>query len=127
MVEQARINNYSQGITGVLFYAEGRFLQVLEGAKEPIEALYEHIRQDLRHTNVVRMYGALVGQRLFAGWSLGFGQVAATALARLGTYLDPECQAALLPSAYDVEAFVADTIQEFVRDEFTVTGRLPQR
>jgi hypothetical protein len=127
MVEQARINNYSQDITGVLFYAEGRFLQVLEGEEEPIEALYEHIRQDSRHTNVVRMHSASVGQRLFAGWSLGFGQVAARALARLSAYLDPEQQAALLPSSYDTEAFIADTIQEFVRDEFTVTGRQPQR
>ncbi|GAB3863816.1 hypothetical protein GCM10028824_00540 [Hymenobacter segetis] len=127
LVEQSRIHNYSQGITGVLFYAEGRFLQVLEGEMEPVKVLYECIWQDSRHTEVVKLFSGPVAQRLFAGWSLGFGQVAPPALARLDAYLDPEHQAALLPSAYNIEAFIADTIQEFVRDEFTVTGRQPQR
>ena len=127
MIEQARIHNYSHDITGVLFYAEGRFLQVLEGGMEPVTALYGRICEDSRHTEVVKIHHARVAQRLFPNWSMSFGQVAGTALTRLSTYLDPECQAALLPSAYDVEAFIADTIQEFVRDEFTVTARLPQR
>ncbi|GAB3849302.1 hypothetical protein GCM10028822_13490 [Hymenobacter terrigena] len=123
MVEQARIHNYSQAITGVLFYAEGRFLQVLEGEIAPVEALYEHIRQDSRHTEVVKMHGAPGAQRLFPHWSLGFGQVAAPALARLLAYLDPEHRAELLPQGYAAEEFIADTLQEFAREELTGAGK----
>ncbi|MGY3087827.1 hypothetical protein ACVWYF_000853 [Hymenobacter sp. UYAg731] len=123
MVEQARINNYSQAITGVLFYAEGRFLQVLEGEEEPVEALYARILQDFRHIEVVKMHGAPVAERLFPNWSLGFGQVAAPALARLSACLSPGHLATPLPSAHDVEVFIAATLQEFARMELTVAGK----
>lgn len=123
MVEQARINNFSQAITGVLLYAEGRFLQLLEGEMGPVEAMYEDIRADARHAEVVRMYSAPVPHRLFAPWSMGFGRVTAPALARLSAYLDPRHRAALLPGTYDVGEFIADTLLEFVREEPTVTGK----
>ena len=126
MVEQARINNYSQAITGVLFYAEGRFLQVLEGEEEKVEALYEYISSDSRHGEVVRIHSGPVPQRLFTHWSMGFGQVAASALARLSAYLDPEHLAALLPWTCNVEAFIADTVLEFVRDEGATAHKLPR-
>ncbi|MDB5267889.1 MAG: hypothetical protein JWP58_929 [Hymenobacter sp.] len=125
MVEQARINNYSQGITGALFYAEGRFLQVLEGAREPVEALYEYIRHDPRHTEVVRLFGAASTQRLFPHWSLGFGQVSAPALAGLQARLGPEHLAALRSNAHDVAVAVAEALQEFVRGELVVARQLP--
>ncbi len=126
MVEQARINNYSQAITGVLLYAEGRFLQVLEGEMAPVEALYEHISSDARHAESIRMYSAPVPHRLFAHWSMGFGRVPAPALARLSAYLDPQYRAALLPNAYDIEEFIADTLLEFVREEPAVAGQPPR-
>ena len=123
MVEQARINNYRQAITGMLLYAEGRYLQVLEGEMESVEALYEHIRSDSRHAQIVRMHSALVPQRLFTHWSMGYGRVSASALARLRAYLNPEHRAALLPRTYAVEEFIADTLLEFVREEPAMAGK----
>lgn len=126
MVEQARINNFSQAITGVLLYAEGQFLQVLEGEMGPVEALYEYIRSDARHAEVLRIYSALVPHRVFTHWSMGFGRVTAPGLARLSAYLDPRHRAALLPGTYEVGEFIADTLLEFVREESTVTGKSPR-
>ncbi|MEM1409034.1 MAG: BLUF domain-containing protein, partial [Bacteroidota bacterium] len=42
-------NNQSTGITGMLVYLEGKYLQVLEGKKEAILSLYETIAGDARH------------------------------------------------------------------------------
>jgi Sensors of blue-light using FAD len=117
MIEQARINNYSQGVTGVLFYASGRFLQVLEGEAKQVKALYERICQDSRHTDVVKLHGAPVSQPLFPEWSMGFGQVGAPALARLNARLTPKHRAAPLPRAYASEAFMSAVIHAFVREE----------
>lgn len=67
----SRRNNSARGVTGLLLYLGGAFLQVLEGADEDVEAIYTRIRSDARHweTNV------LLDQdmpRAFDGWSMGY-------------------------------------------------------
>lgn len=49
----SRINNSKNGITGLLLYAEGNFIQILEGEKEVIEATYHKIQKDNRHKNII--------------------------------------------------------------------------
>lgn len=49
---QARHFNYANYITGVLLYIEGDFLQVIEGEKETIDALFEKIKNDKRHHDI---------------------------------------------------------------------------
>jgi len=45
----SRRNNLRDGITGLLIYHEGSFLQVLEGPDAKIEASFERISSDPRH------------------------------------------------------------------------------
>ncbi len=47
---KARQNNKKLGITGMLLFHEGSFIQALEGKKELVEKLYEKIGQDQRHS-----------------------------------------------------------------------------
>ena len=117
MVEQARIHNFSQGITGILLYAEGHFLQVLEGEPPAVAMLYDQICQDPRHLSIETLYDAPVAQRLSPDWSLGFGTVEIAAFNRLAAFLDPRHQAALLPETYDAKYFSTDLLREFVEDE----------
>jgi hypothetical protein len=49
ILEVSRKNNQSSGITGLLLYHEGNFIQVLEGEKTAINALYDKITIDNRH------------------------------------------------------------------------------
>lgn len=125
LVEQTRIHNYSQNITGVLVHAEGHFLQVLEGEAPAVAELYERIRHDSRHTNVITMYDAPITRRLFVDWNMGFGSVNITTLNRLCAFLNPKHQAALLPANYDARVFVTDLLREFVEDELLAPRRLP--
>lgn len=68
----SRENNGKQGITGLLLYKDGDFLQVLEGDETRVRALYEKISQDPRHTASSILFDEEVAEQLFAEWSMGF-------------------------------------------------------
>ena len=68
---EAKAHNPEHGITGVLCYSEGVFLQVLEGGRAEVNQLYNRIVADPRHTGVELMHYAEIDERRFAGWSMG--------------------------------------------------------
>ena len=71
MMKQARDHNAGAGITGVLVYSEGIFLQLLEGGRNAVNALYNRITHDKRHHDVVLLSYDEVPERRFAGWAMG--------------------------------------------------------
>ena len=71
ILRQSKARNPDQGITGVLCFSEGIFLQVLEGGRTAVNRLYNRIAADPRHTQVELMSYAEIGERRFAGWSMG--------------------------------------------------------
>ena len=123
LAEQARIHNFSYGVTGVLFHAEGHFLQMLEGEPEAVATLYGYIFHDPRHTSLETLYDAPVAQRLSSGWSLGFGTVEIAAFNRLTAFLDPRYPPVLLPDACDNQEFTPDLLRKFVADEHILIRR----
>ena len=64
-------NNAADDITGVLFYADGNVMQVLEGPGASVERTYGRIRKDPRHRHVSTYLDRAVEGRLFAEWSMG--------------------------------------------------------
>lgn len=81
--------NASQGITGLLLYSEGYFVQVLEGTAEAVTELFARIQQDTRHTQVVAVRQG-PGPRRFGEWSMGFGYVAPPTLQHTIQAMDQE-------------------------------------
>jgi hypothetical protein len=71
IVQQARRNNPELGITGVLCHGGDTFLQVLEGGREPVNALYNRIVCDRRHRQVTLLNYEEIVERRFAGWTMG--------------------------------------------------------
>lgn len=63
-------NNGKQDITGVLLYSKTKFLQVLEGEKEHIMALYDKIKTDKRHRSPVMLSIKPIMQRYFPSWQM---------------------------------------------------------
>ena len=49
--EVAASLNPAVGITGILCYGGGQFLQALEGEREAVNTLYHHIETDPRHAS----------------------------------------------------------------------------
>ena len=71
ILRKSKANNPGTGITGVLCFSEGIFLQVLEGGREAVNKLYNRISNDNRHTEVTLLCYDEIGERRFAGWSMG--------------------------------------------------------
>lgn len=71
ILRRSKAHNPTLGITGVLCFSEGIFLQVLEGGRSAVNRLYNRIAADPRHTDVELLCYEEIGERLFAGWSMG--------------------------------------------------------
>ena len=72
LLAKARRHNESVNVTGILLYAQGTFFQVLEGAPEDVDALYDKIAKDSRHCLVLRLARENIATRNFGEWSMGF-------------------------------------------------------
>jgi len=83
ILAQSRRNNAKAGVTGLLLYMNGNVIQVLEGNKEVVNALYKRIAQDQRHTHVVCVLNSPVDQRLFARWSMAYETLTASQFAEV--------------------------------------------
>lgn len=72
LLAQSRASNRAAGITGLLLYHDGSFLQVLEGEREVVEDLFSRIAHDPRHRSVMRLLSGQSEQRLFPDWTMAF-------------------------------------------------------
>jgi hypothetical protein len=52
----ARVNNARIGVTGMLLYHDGNFMQVLEGPPDVLDALYQRVCADPRHHGVIKLH-----------------------------------------------------------------------
>lgn len=71
IMEDSRLHNTKHGITGVLCYGNGIFLQAIEGGRTAVNALYNRLVADRRHNNVMLLHYQEIAQRHFGGWSMG--------------------------------------------------------
>jgi hypothetical protein len=72
LLASARRANVRQDITGQLAYADGMFLQCLEGPTDAIAGLWRKLLADTRHHSLELIDRRSVDQRLFGDWSLSF-------------------------------------------------------
>ena len=71
ILKKSTANNPSVGVTGVLCSSGDVFLQVLEGGRSQVSALYNRIATDPRHRDVVMLSYEEIEERSFAGWAMG--------------------------------------------------------
>ncbi|MBE7157549.1 MAG: BLUF domain-containing protein [Rhodospirillales bacterium] len=72
MVERSRERNAQRGITCVLLYQGGAFLQAIEGERSAVRTLYKVIEADERHDHVQLLVQTRAARRRFAGQAMGF-------------------------------------------------------
>jgi hypothetical protein len=71
ILQKAREHNPVSGITGILCYGGGIFLQAIEGGRMPVSELYGHIQGDARHKDVALLHYEEISERRFSGWTMG--------------------------------------------------------
>jgi hypothetical protein len=75
LLTKSRIFNKSKNITGILLYLDGDFVQVIEGEQKDIHELFEKIKVDTRHKNILTMLDAPILEKQFSNWSMGFSNL----------------------------------------------------
>ncbi len=71
ILAQARQHNPTCGITGILCYGGGIFLQAIEGGRMAVSDLFGHIQKDVRHKDVALLHYEEISERRFGGWTMG--------------------------------------------------------
>jgi len=71
ILSQSRQHNPISGITGILCYGGGIFLQAIEGGRMQVSELFGHIQRDARHKDVALLHYEEIFERRFGGWSMG--------------------------------------------------------
>jgi hypothetical protein len=75
ILQTSRSYNASHGITGILCHSDRIYLQVLEGGRDAVNALYSKILRDPRHTDVSILSFEEIGERSFCGWTMGMANL----------------------------------------------------
>ena len=72
LLGRARERNSEYGVTGILLYIGGNFMQYLEGPKAHLDTIYEIIRRDKLHSGLILISREAVEHRQFGDWSMAF-------------------------------------------------------
>jgi len=80
LLDQAKANNKALNITGMLVYHDGTFIQILEGEEQQVKSLFEEVKKDPRHDNVILIEEMPVQKRAFASWDMAFRQLSTAEL-----------------------------------------------
>ena len=67
---QSLENNQEVGISGLLLFRDGLFLQWLEGRQSDVEKLMSRIAKDSRHNSIHRIFEGNVAKRKYPNWSM---------------------------------------------------------
>ena len=109
MLTRSRVNNERCGITGMLLYQAGEFLQMLEGDEQAVRERYDVIARDDRHKWVSLVLTSPTSKRDFPDWTMGFRDLEEGATPARGwtAFLDEADLPASLP-----------TVTNYIRDIF---------
>ena len=71
ILRSSRAYNEAVGVTGAIVYTDNSLMQVLEGEPDAVEDVYHRARRDPRHSGVMPLMDAEVGERAFPDWPMG--------------------------------------------------------
>lgn len=86
LLKESRSFNRQHNITGMLLYIQGKFIQVLEGAKADVADIFGRIAKDPRHHRVTVIAEGDYAHRIFKNWTMGFRRLTAHEAADLGGF-----------------------------------------
>lgn len=67
----ARAANQRHGVTGILLYGEGNFMQCVEGPPDAVELVYARIRASRLHHDLIKLMDEPSAERYFPDWYMG--------------------------------------------------------
>ena len=70
----SRARNVAIDITGALLYADGNFMQLLEGPRDAVLATLARIEKNPLHSGVIVLINGPAAARQFDAWSMAYSQ-----------------------------------------------------
>ncbi|WP_261594958.1 BLUF domain-containing protein [Pseudoalteromonas holothuriae] len=118
LLEQARGNNASMGVTGLLLYDnKGTFIQALEGEEKQVDILYNKILADERHSRINRISRKNIKLRAFPDWQMGFKMVDYQSIQTLPSFSQCMQQPNPIIGFNDESSFAVDLLNYFKLSE----------
>lgn len=78
IIDKSRRNNPVTGITGLLCADDQNYVQVLEGGREQVSALFKRIMSDNRHSDVTLLSFEEIDTRHYGSWTMARLDVSTT-------------------------------------------------
>lgn len=72
---QIREKNKRLAITGLLLLIQGKFIQYIEGPEDEIEKVYDKIKSDPRHNQLILLDSGDIDERQFKDWSMAYKKI----------------------------------------------------
>lgn len=72
LLTQSRASNLAAGLTGMLIYGGGNFMQLLEGPRAAVDAAYARIARDRRHYDVTLLLQMETAERWCGTWAMAY-------------------------------------------------------
>jgi len=80
ILDAARRHNLRDGLTGLLLFVDGTFIQAIEGQEAAVVSARERILRDHRHSHVHTLHEGPIPARNFPHWSMGYATPGADAV-----------------------------------------------
>lgn len=72
LLKISRRKNEARGLTGMLLYRDGNYMQFLEGEYRRVGSLMDRLGDDPRHQSIQIVRQGELPERLFAEWSMAY-------------------------------------------------------
>ena len=74
IVSESRRRNALNGVTGVLLYCDGNFMQYLEGEEDAVIETFTRIRASESHYQINELMNQPIHEREFCDWTMGLSR-----------------------------------------------------
>ncbi len=75
ILKTSRRWNTDHNITGCLLYFDKQFIQILEGDKKSVRELFDNIKKDSRHDNIMILAENEKEKRFFVDWNMAYNEL----------------------------------------------------
>jgi hypothetical protein len=90
ILAESQRNNDRDGLTGVLAAHRDRYIQVVEGPAQALDALLRRLESDPRHRDIILLGREPITARLFGRWTMASAVITPTHGAALDSLVDTE-------------------------------------
>ena len=109
-----RNKNIRLNVTGILFYHRGNIMQIIEGEYDTIIELFERIKLDAMHTDIVKLVDFPISKRSYNDWSMAFQQFSDDDWVKVIGYLNIEDEQIGLPQHSEKYSYLKVLIDSFI-------------